>query len=187
MRCFVAVDLDPKLRQKVEELQKELAGLDTKLVEPHNLHFTLKFLGELDEGFVNKVNTKLEAVASSYSPFTVDVQGIGVFPNENFIRVVWLGAQSAAVQNASFSLTNLQISVNESLAGLFKKEKPSSHLTIARVRSQNYRKAIIEFLEKYKNIEIGTMNVEEIKLKKSTVTSKGPVYEDIAVFKLVGL
>lgn len=186
MRCFVAVDLDLKLKRIVEALQQELASLDTKLVEPHNLHFTMKFLGEIGEGIVNRVDDKLEAIASVHAPFDIRIKGVGVFPNEKFIRVIWIGAEPSDVQGAPFSLANLQLSINEALSDLFKKEKPSPHLTIARVRSQKYRKEIVEFLGRHKNSEIGTMTVREIKLKKSTVTSKGPIYGDVAVFGLGG-
>ena len=184
MRCFIAVDTDTKLNSKVEALQRGLAGLDTKLVETHNLHFTLKFLGEVNDKLLESVRIALEQVTRKYQPFTINIENTGVFPSEKFIRVVWFGAQE---------LTNLQASVNDSLAGFFKNEKkrekgtkrkPAAHLTIARVRSQKYRKEIIAFVNKHKNDNIGQMLVKEVKLKKSTATPKGPVYEDIAVFEL---
>lgn len=175
MRCFVAVDLDPRLRKKVQELQKELTGLDTKLVEPENLHFTLKFLGEVDEGVVKQVKSLLADLADEQKTFDIDIGGTGVFPSEKFIRVVWIGAPE---------LANLQADVNQKLSELFKKEKPSPHLTIARVRSQQCRNEIIEFTSRHKNTGIGNMDVEEIKLKKSTFTDKGTVYEDIEIFAL---
>lgn len=185
MRCFVAVDLDQDLRDKVVDLQKELAGLDTKLVEPENLHFTLKFLGEVDEGVVNKIKGLLMKLAAGEEPFKIDVGGVGVFPSEKFIRVVWLGAPE---------LTNLQVDVNESLFSLFKKETPKQndakrqsvvHLTLARVRSQKYEDEILEFTGRNKNIKIGRMQVKNIKLKKSNVTMNGPVYEDVEIFEMV--
>jgi len=179
MRCFVAVDLDPSLIGKVTELQKELAGLDTKLVEPENLHFTLKFLGEVDEDTVNKVKSILKEVAGSQTPFSTDIAGVGVFPNNKFVRVVWLGERHSGNKP---SLTNLQSIVNEALSGLFKKEKSSAHLTLARVKSQTYQEEIIEFLNRHKGINLGMMKVNCIKLKKSTVTGKGPVYEDVEIF-----
>lgn len=174
MRCFVAVDLDTRLTEKIVGLQKELVGLDTKLVEPHNLHFTLKFLGEIDGKVTGVVKAALAKVAAGREPFSITIEHVGCFPSEKFIRVVWVGAEK---------LTELQEAVNESLA-LFKKEKPSPHLTIARVRSQKCREDLVNFIHRHKNEETGSMLVKEIKLKKSTVTSKGPVYEDIAVFEL---
>lgn len=175
MRCFVAVDLDPQLRQGVEKLQAELRNLDTKLIEPWNLHFTLKFLGEVDEVAVNSVNALLKDTAR-LNPITVKLEGVGVFPNEKFVRVIWIGASQ---------LDDLQKEINETLSPLFQKENPSPHLTIARVRSQKHLPKIIDFIKVHKNEEIGTMHINELKLKKSTLTPEGPVYEDISVFKLV--
>jgi 2'-5' RNA ligase len=35
-----------------------------------------------------------------------------------------------------------------------------------------------------KDVEVGTMLVEELKLKRSTLTPKGPIYEDVYVKRL---
>ncbi|MFA4819492.1 MAG: RNA 2',3'-cyclic phosphodiesterase [Candidatus Aenigmatarchaeota archaeon] len=176
MRCFIAVDIDPRLRHEVEKLQAELRDLDTKLVEPENLHFTMKFLGEVDEGIVNSVKALLKGVASRHKPFSVALEGVGVFPSEKFVRVVWIGAAQ---------LSELQDEINKALSPLFMKEKSSPHLTIARVRSQKHLTEINDFIKAHKNEEIGTMYVSVLKLKNSTLTPEGPVYEDVAVFKLV--
>lgn len=175
MRCFIAVDLDQALADKITKLQKRLDGMDTKLIEPHNLHFTIKFLGEVDEDVVNRVKSVLKGVTSRYRVFSISLEDVGVFPNEKFVRVVWVGAEQ---------LAELQNDINEALSPLFMKEKPSPHLTIARVRSQTYRVQILDFIKFHINEKIGTMKVCELKLKKSTLTRQGPVYEDVAVFKL---
>ena len=175
MRCFIAVDLDPNLAGKIENLQKELRDFDVKLVELHNLHFTLKFLGDIDEEMVKKVEAHLEKISKGITPFDIEIKNIGVFPNDKLVRVIWVGANA---------LSSLQIAINDVLSTYFKKEKPSPHLTIARVRSQNHRKEIIEFVSSHRDYSLGKMPVNVIKLKKSTVTSKGPIYEDLAVFRL---
>ena len=183
MRCFVAIDLDPELRSGVEDLQKGLKGFDVKLVEPYNLHFTLKFLGEVDNETLERITSKLAEIASKFEPFEIDIKGVGCFPSENFIRVVWVGSDK---------LSDLQLAVNDSL-NILDKEKPNlhdverqpiSHLTIARVRSQSYVKEIKAFANKNKSYKISQMIVNAIKLKKSTVTPKGPVYEDLVTFNL---
>ena len=172
MRCFVAVDIDPSLTGKVTELQKPLHGLDVKLIEPQNLHFTLKFLGEVDD--VAEIESRLDKLAKSTGFFSINISGIGVFPNEQFISVVWVGAPK---------LETLQVSVNNALSGLLDVEKPIPHMTIARVRSQTYRKELVEFVSKHTG-EVGSMRVDCIKLKKSTLAGSGPIYEDLAVFRL---
>ena len=60
MRCFVAVDINNDIRAKIASLQDQLKFPGIKLIEPQSLHFTLKFLGEIDEDNVIKVKESLE-------------------------------------------------------------------------------------------------------------------------------
>ncbi len=175
MRCFLALDIPDVLREKIIALQARLANLDVKLVEPENLHFTLKFLGEIDDAAIEKVSEKMKNLGTN--PFAATIKGAGVFPSLSYMRVIWLGCPGVAP---------LQQSVEESLSVLFKKEKPSPHLTLARVRSPKDKDKLAAFIEKNKDTEIGSFIVDRMKLKKSTLTKKGPVYEDIAVFELAG-
>lgn len=174
MRCFVAIDVDEGLKGKIAALQKQLNG-DVKLVEPENLHFTLKFLGEADEKVIADASARLKNVISSFKLFDAHVKGMGAFPSLNYIHVVWLGCPD---------IFSMQGAVEEALSSLFKKEKPVPHMTIARVRSPKGLLEIKDFVSRNVNVEVGTMAVDKIKLKKSTVTKSGPIYEDIAVFDL---
>jgi len=174
MRCFVAVDLAKELKDKVVELQRRIPG-DVKLVKPENLHFTLKFLGEIDGETHKRVSEIIKDIASSFRPFNIFVKGVGVFPSLNYIRVVWIGGEVLQV---------LQNATENALAQMFKKEKSVPHLTIARVRSPKGLDAIKEFVNANESIDIGAMRVDRIKLKNSTLMPKGPVYEDSEVYYL---
>jgi 2'-5' RNA ligase len=44
----------------------------------------------------------------------------------------------------------------------------------------------MNFIKKSKDVNIGEMTVKDVKLKKSVLTRSGPVYSDMAVFKLEG-
>jgi 2'-5' RNA ligase len=175
MRCFIAVDINEKLMPGIVRLQEGLKGLDTRLVEPENVHFTMKFLGEVDVKVINEVAKRIRHLAESTDAFDITLSGVGAFPSEHFLKVVWIGAEE---------LKPMQTAVNDSLAGLFPKEKPSPHLTLARVRSQQYRDKIRDFITANKNLTMGNMKVSTLKLKKSTLTRNGPVYDDVEVFSL---
>lgn len=175
MRCFIAVDLDPALKAKVVAIQKELNWLDAKLVEPENLHFTLKFLGEVDMKTVDEVRRRLTHLASQTAAVEIDIEGMGCFPSDEYIRVVWIGSEK---------LTPLQQAVNDAMKGIVPSEKPVPHLTLARARSQNNRQELLDFINKRRKIVIGQMKVNNIKLKKSVVTSKGPEYTDLEIYHL---
>lgn len=175
MRSFIALEVPDELRKKIAILQEQLAGLGVKLIEQQNLHFTLKFLGDVEEPMISEVSTKLKEIATNFKRFNAVIKTVGVFPSLNYLRVIWLGCEE---------IFPLQQSVESSLSYLFKKEKPSPHLTIARVRPEHHKDKIPAFIEKNKGIEIGSFVASEIKLKKSTLTPEGPVYEDIEAFQL---
>jgi 2'-5' RNA ligase len=178
MRCFIAVDLAEELKQKVINLQEQLPKDGLKLVEKENMHFTLKFLGEIDEESIKKVSQQMRQVAATTKPFTILISGIGVFPNENYIRVVWLGGD-----NEDKDFIKLHQAVDDIMADIFKKEKPVPHLTLARVTKKIN---LAQFIADNRSTAIGEMTVERIKLKKSDLTRKGPIYEDVEVFDLKG-
>ncbi len=176
MRCFLAVDIEEGLRDKVVDIQRGLEGFDVKLVERENLHFTLKFLEEINEEVLEDVKSKARKIAARFQPFKIDINGVGVFPNLNYIRVVWVGAKL---------LYPLQKAIDDALSNILDSEEDIvPHLTLARVRSARDKESLRNFIVANKDASIGTMTVSEIKLKNSVVTGKGPIYEDIEIFKL---
>src|SRR3989344_6738275 len=105
MRCFIAIDIPEALKPRIIGLQKQFSGYNTNLVEPENLHFTLKFLGETDGmGLADRLDF-IRKIPS----FEIELAGMGCFPSENFVRSVWIGIRH------SQELINLQKSVSGAL------------------------------------------------------------------------
>lgn len=176
VRCFVAVDVeDPTIVSRVASIQEQLeaTGAKLKLVELENLHLTLRFIGEIPRELVEKVAEALKLV--EFSPFTVRFVGLGAFPNPRRPRVVWVGVEEGARE-----LAELSAKVNSALAKL-KLPKPEEeftpHLTIARVKSGVG--SLPDLIEKSRGLEFGSMVVDRIRLKKSTLTPRGPIYETL--------
>jgi RNA 2',3'-cyclic 3'-phosphodiesterase len=175
MRCFLAVDVSDEIRKKVAVIQKELRSTDIKLVEENNLHFTLKFLGEVSSTDIENIMPPLGRLAAATKTFDIAIRGVGAFPNNGNPRVLWLGAEGE-------KFVGLYEAVNGALAGMFEEERATPHLTIARVRAAGTETA--NFLSRHKNTEIGHVAVDRIVLKKSVLTGGGPVYENVAAFEL---
>ena len=64
MRVFVGIPVAEEVKEQILKFQKELlkSGADVKLVEPQNLHFTLKFLGEASYTNVEKIKSQLKEI-----------------------------------------------------------------------------------------------------------------------------
>ena len=175
MRLFIAIDFN-ELKYYFMELQKQLPNnARLSLVKP--FHLTLKFLGEVQPDNIDEIIEILRTI--KFEPFAVFTDSVGIFPTENYIRVVWIGLKPEE------KVLELQKQIDESLKGLFRKEKDfKAHITLCRVKYPEDKKL---FLEQINNIKVENEGIEikDFRLVKSTLTPKGPVYEDLEVFNLI--
>lgn len=179
-RTFLGIPVSKELRLKVSSFQKELSALPAgfKMVEPENLHFTIKFFGEIDGGQIEKVKEILTKTGFG-KDFSVRISGLGVFPNTDYLKVLWLGLEGGQ------RLKELQDRVDVALSGLFPKEKDFvSHLTIARIKFVDEKEKLKQFLEKNKKIEFGEMIIDRIVLYESVLGKDGPVYTELDFWEL---
>ena len=134
IRSFIAFDMENEgVQAKLAYAQKLLVetGADLKPVEPQNIHITIRFLGDISPPMVDKIHEALKNV--KFTPFTVKLQGLGVFPSLNYPRVVWAGmTQGAEELKSIFTQLEPQIRTLGFAADAY---GFSPHLTIARVRS----------------------------------------------------
>src|SRR4051812_37208548 len=126
MRLFVALDIDPGIREKIIRFMQGVREFspDVRWVKPESLHVTLKFVGERTD--VEEIKHALSQISST--TFELTFRGYGFFPTPKSARVFWLGIESGQ------QLINLAKSVEESLIpiGIAKESHPfSPHLTVA--------------------------------------------------------
>ena len=180
VRCFIAVEVDdPNILDGIGRAQSSLGatGANLKLVERENIHLTLKFLGDVRAGLVPEVADLVSG--TSFEPFRMALRGVGVFPNLRRPRVVWAGVTEGAGE-----LSEVFGGLEQRLVELgFKPEgRPfSPHITIARVRSGRNRDRLVEEVLALEGTDFGAHEVRHVKLKKSVLTPRGPIYTDLAV------
>lgn len=182
IRAFLAVDLDDDLKPRINKIIKEFKQIDTKIkyVELANLHLTLKFFGDIDTNGLKLLEDAIANVVSDFEPFNIKISGCGAFPNSNHIKVIWVGIEDDSI------LKDLHDKMDKEFAriGFDKDRKFSTHLTIGRMKSAKNKDKVKSTIEEFGNVEIGEMEVSQISLKKSTLTPRGPIYEDISIFEL---
>jgi 2'-5' RNA ligase len=173
LRTFIAVDIGPLPELVSFEESLRNSGADLKLVEPDNIHITLKFLGETDEGVVEDIIGIIEQCSAEIQPFKLEFKGSGAFPNLNYLKVLWIG-----IKNYS-PLEQLATCLDNELTTLgFKAEKRSfkPHITLARVKSPRAKKQLKRVIEHNKDKFFEEFDVKHIRLKKSVLDSRGPTY-----------
>jgi len=180
-RGFIAIEVDAF--PKILEFEKRIkdTGAIVKLVEPENVHITLKFLGNVDECQIDEIEKIMKESVESLDPFNIRIKSSGAFPNDEYIRIIWIGIED------SDELRTIATKLDDYLSQIgFKKEKRSfsAHLTIGRVKAAKNKKQLLETIMSYKDIDFGEVHVDSIKLKKSDLTQKGPVYSTIREVRL---
>jgi 2'-5' RNA ligase len=166
MRVFVAVEVtDRATRERIGTFRQSAGGAG-KAVELHNLHFTLRFLGEITEESARAAADALKSVR--FRPFNVALRGAGSFGRPP--RVVWAGTDP----DGSRELLRLAGAVNDAVGG--RADKPfRPHLTILRIK-----KGQSIDISGYDGYEWGVQHVDAIKLKRSVLGRTGPAYTDLA-------
>lgn len=182
MRSFLGIEIPGKLKKRCVKIQEKIenTGTNVKTVEKNNLHWTVKFLGEIKGEEVNILKKTMEETVKNTKPIKINARGLGVFPNLNYIKTIWVG-----VSKNKNKFTELLKKVNKKLEeNGFKKEKhgPKPHLTLARVKSGKNKGKLKKLLHNMKDVNIGKMTINEINLYKSTLKPKGPTYNKITSF-----
>jgi 2'-5' RNA ligase len=178
IRSFIAFDLEnEQVLNRLSSAQKLLieTGADIRLVAPQNIHVTIRFLGGISPSMVDKVYETMKMV--KFTPFTVQLCGLGVFPSLNYPRVVWAGMTTGLEQlKTNFSQLEPQIR-----ALGFERDAYgfSPHLTIARVKSGVNKQRLAELITKKANYDFGTIKADCLRLKKSQLSPKGPTYSTL--------
>ena len=139
MRLFVAIDLDEVAKAAAAGSTHALAtGLATagapvpvRWVQPEQLHFTLRFLGEASEGQGESVRRAL-SVPWKTGAFSASLAGLDLFPFSGAPRVIWLGMDEGREQ-----MSALKHELDHRLAtvGFESDTRPfRAHLTLGRVK-----------------------------------------------------
>jgi len=175
MRTFVAVEVDNKdILRNIMAVQKS-THFKAKSIRIDQIHFTLQFLGEIDEEKCEKVKDLLRTI--TFSQFDLSLKGVGGFPNLKNPRVIWIGTDKKGAEKL-FEITK-EVEMRLARLGFEKDKKFKPHLTILRIK-HNVGDISLQMKE-YEAIEFGTQVVSKIKLKRSVLSPKGPEYSDLLV------
>jgi len=178
IRSFLAFDINnPSVLQKFKEAQDRLAqtGADLKLVEPQNIHVTLRFLGDISASMVDAIQEGMKKV--DFPAFDCEVHGMGAFPDLRYARVVWAG-----IVKGSEELENVANQLESQLRQLGFRADPkgfSPHLTLARVKTGRNKAELARSIQELADYDFGIVRADCLRLKKSVLTPKGPIYSTL--------
>ena len=180
-RGFIAVDVPggPALDAFAADLRKASPSL--KVVDTDQLHLTVKFLGDTEEGLVPEIVTTIREATADLRPFEARVRGTGAFPSLGRMNVIWVGVDGAEPIARIADLLEASL---EPL-GFPRERRPwKAHVTLARVKGRQDLDRVRRILEVHASEEFGTHTVDAVHLKKSVLTPQGAVYSVVETLRL---
>lgn len=185
-RIFIAVELSPALHNAVVHTQQHLeaAGARIRWIKPANLHFTLRFLGEIPLAQVALAKVATREAVEGVAPFSITLQRLGAFPSFQRPQVVWIGVTDGAKE--------MQALAAQLEARLLHHRFPPSdrpfrpHLTLARIRDTRQWRDVVRALTQDQEALIGSQRVEAVTVMESQLNPKGPAYTPLEEVSLPG-
>lgn len=179
MRCFIAIELPEAVKSTLSGIEEELkkSKADVRWVKPDNVHLTLKFFGNIEDKKTEKIIEIMENICSQYAPFTIEIKGMGTFPNIKSPRVLWVGIEG------NDTLKTLQEEIENKMESIgFEREDRAftAHLTLGRFRSSIEKEGLLKAVKLHeKDTFVGSINVQSLSLIRSDLHPEGARYTKI--------
>lgn len=173
MRLFIGTFVRGIITKEVYSgIKKDFDGVaDGKWVEPENIHFTYKFLGETDKDTAEQVLYDLKDLLTVYHEEII-IRGLDAFPNANRPKILHAGI----VRNKILADLNFRIERKTFELGFDPEEKRfNPHITLLRVKESD-KNNFGSVLSKYRYHEFGRLTSFNISLIESRLAPEGPSY-----------
>lgn len=185
MRLFIAIQLSDEVKTALRKAQRMLAAFDrvVRWLTPEQMHLTLKFLGEVENGAVTEVSAAADLAAEPCPPFEMVIAGAGCFPPRGRVRIVWAGIDEPSGALAAYSE---QLEERCAEIGFERERRPfSPHLTVGRVREDPTGGRLRQAVEQTRVGPV-SQRVDALCVFQSTLKPQGAEYAIVSRHPLRG-
>jgi 2'-5' RNA ligase len=187
VRAFVAVALDPAARREVARSTRGAVdaigtGSRARWTREENLHLTVAFLGNIDEGIVPVIGQRLAPLTERIAPERLVLASVGGFPQSR-PRVVWLGLGAGRTWFVDLAKA-VRATLEQGLGLELDRREPSAHVTLARV--ERPERALLSALEAAFSGRAIASKADRLTLFSSVVGRGGPTYTAVGEWTFSG-
>ncbi len=182
-RTFIAIKVNPsrEFEYFINSIRTEIQG-GINWYETKKLHLTLGFFESTSNEQEEQIKIVLKKICAQTESFTLDFQGLGVFPSNDEPRVIWIGLMN----------TNIITKVYEDLwrelrsSGLSRdREKFTPHVTIGRIKYKVDKEQLFQLISGNCKRKMMKSTIRSIIYYESTLTQTGSVYRVLGRFQLL--
>ena len=171
---FVSIPEFREVKRYVSSLK-----IEGKWVEEENLHFTYRFLGDVEEEKIPQIVGFLRQKLKGAPSPKITYRGLGVFPSKERPRVLWIGVESEEVKEVKALIDSALMPFGFSLEEGF-----TPHVTLLRIKKMRHRGKFSSYLFKMKEFVFAERMEPKVSLIESRLTEKGPIYSVVEEFCL---
>lgn len=175
-RLFIALSLPEEVKKELTKFQKKFKKFNLRWTKEKNLHFTLVFIGWIDEEKITAIEKSIEEAVQKSPAFLLKLEKIVLGPDERRARMIW------AVGRVPLELEKLREKItNELKRNNIPFENSHSlklHITLARAKGRELQGTKI-------NQEIDLVfGAKEVCLMESELRPEGAEYKILKKFYL---
>ena len=182
VRVFVGFLSTKTIHEHVERLREQAYYfVKGKWVEPQNYHITFQYIGEVPEEKLMDIIKGVQEVSQRNKPIRVKYRSLGVFPDIDKARVLWIGVSKGADELRALAKDVYKTNKKYGIKG----DHNYPRVTICRIEEYDKEK-LKNLLKRYQNYNFGEDLVDRISIIRSSLTSIGPIYSVLEEFHLNG-
>lgn len=201
IRAFLAVELSQELRAELAIIQQELKrsiepeskrGARISWTLPASIHLTLKFLGDMDEQVIDPLRGAIETSIERQAAVTVPIERIGMFPNPQIPRLLWVGPSEHWERGEEAKrVVEIRGAIEQSCEGFGFLREPRPfrpHLTLARIKmgERHIGVALAKSGVLDRPRSLGSLAIESVVLMQSELKPASSVYTKLWDVQLRG-
>jgi RNA 2',3'-cyclic 3'-phosphodiesterase len=177
MRLFIGLALSEEVRLTLGAVQSGLPG--ARWVTPQNIQLTLRFIGDIDPGRAEDIDTALRQIL--VPAFDLTLSGLGSFESKGRVRALWTEAsKSEPLKRLHEKIESAIVRAGEEP----ERRKFKPHVTLARFKSGSSNERIGMFIQNNNDIQAGPFTVDRFTLFRSYLGHGGSIYESLAEYEL---
>ncbi len=174
-RAFICIEVPEEVRVRIRSFAESLHWPWARIVPDSQLHITLFFFESAEEAQLKGIASAMSG--TNFGAFNITLAGVDVFtpdrPHVLVARVTDDKGLASLYRSLEYGLHKFGVRTDE---------RPFvPHVTMARFKRLGPG-ALAEVVSMHMRLSgeaLGTFRCGEIKLKRSTLTPKGPIYEDL--------
>ncbi len=183
-RTFIAIPLHPSPEFMIflNRMREKFKNEKFRWMTTENLHLTLAFIGPTTEDVEVLAHKAILSTTRDCKSFTLNLQGLGIFPSPQKPRVLWVGIRKPdeLIQLRDVLVRNLQ----ENGIPFESEKRFIAHLSLARMKWLVNKEAMTAIIEQYKNHHFQVFQVQKVHYFESVLKATGPVYLSLGKYLL---